>query len=92
MFYKLNTFINMVEKEKRIVTNSEINMKDMECTKWRSLLTYSIQRNIAKKVKGQDHDQIVKKITEKLTAYLNMHGATLRIPVWKILYNQRKER
>ena len=89
MFYNLNEFINMAEKEKSLLQKKEIHLKEMACTKWRSLLSYSADRNIADK--SEDGLNIKQEIMKNLINWLKIYGGKLRIPVWKILYNRRQE-
>ncbi len=89
MFYKLNDFIKMVSMEKQVISENEIHLIDMACTKWRAMLVYAAERNIASRIKGDERKKIVREVTEKLTEWLDLHGSKLKIPVWKILYNRR---
>lgn len=88
-FYRFNEFIKMAAKEKQVITDSKINMRDMACTKWRALLVYAAERNVAGNIKGDDRKNIVKEVTGKLTEWLMEYEGKLRIPLWKILYNRR---
>ena len=88
-FYRLNEFIRMAAYEKQLSGEAEIRLSDMACTKWRALLVYSAERNIAKKVKGDEHKKIVQEITQTLTGWLDTYGNKLKIPVWSILYDRR---
>ena len=89
MFYKLNQLIQMAAMEKRVASENSIDMKDMHCTKWRALLSYSTERNIAKRIKGDQRKELVKEVTTKLTQWLEDFGSKLKLPVWTILYNRR---
>jgi len=89
MFYRLNEFIKMAAREKQVVSNKEIDIRDMACTKWRSMLVYTTERNIAGKIKDEERRKKVEEITSKLTGWLDLHGSNLRISLWKILYNRR---
>ena len=89
MFYNLNEFINMAEKEKRLLQKKEIDLNEMECTKWRSLLSYSVDRNVTDKT--DDNLKVKQEIMKNLIDWLGTYEGKLRIPVWKILYNRRQE-
>jgi len=89
MFYRLNEFIKMAEKEKQVLSNNEIHMSDMACTKWRSLLAYAVERNIGGK--KEEQIKIAQEVLVSLTKWLDTYKAKLRIPLWKILYNRRQE-
>jgi CRISPR-associated protein Csm1 len=87
MFYNLNDFIKMAEKEKQVIKKEEIHINDMACTKWRSLLAYAVNRNIGKK--SSDKERIKQEVMVNLTRWLETYKGKLRIPLWKILYNRR---
>lgn len=89
MFYRLNEFIKMAAREKQIVSEKQVYLKDMMCTKWRAMLVYAAERNIAGSIKGDERKAIVQEVTLKLTDWLNTYGSNLTIPIWKILYNRR---
>jgi len=89
MFYRLNEFIDMAAKEKQLGTQREIPMADMACTKWRALLAYNAERNIASRYKDEERRKIVTHVTEQLTHWIQDFGGTLRIPLWTVLYNRR---
>ena len=89
MFYNLNEFIKMAEQEKQLIEKNEIHINDMACTKWRSLLAYSVDRNIGKK--NSDKEKIKQGVMVNLTRWLAKYKGKLRIPLWKILYNRRQE-
>ena len=89
MFYRFNEFIKMAEKEKQIMLKEEIHIDDMACTKWRSLLAYSINRNI--KAKQNEKEEAKQEIMVNLAKWLDEYKAELKIPLWKILYNRRQE-
>jgi CRISPR-associated protein Csm1 len=88
-FYRLNEFIRMVTYEKQLSGATEIRLSDMACTKWRAMLVYSAERNIAKNLKGEERKKIVHNVTQTITGWLETHGSKLKIPVWNILYDRR---
>jgi CRISPR-associated protein Csm1 len=89
MFYRLNTLMKMAGDEKRIVKNHEIHMEDMDCTKWRALLSYSVGRNAGKDLKAEERPMVVDHVIKALSEWLLNYGSKLKIPVWNILYNRR---
>ena len=89
LFYRFNEFIKMAAREKQVVSDSKINMRDMDCTKWRALLVYAAERNVAGNIKGDERKNIVKEVTGQLTGWLMKYEGKLRIPLWKMLYNRR---
>lgn len=90
MFYRLNAFIEMADRESRLVTgNSSINIRDMDCTRWRSLLSYSVERNIGKSSNPEERKRRVNVVREKLAEWLATWHGKLRIPLWSIQYNRR---
>ncbi len=88
-FYRFNEFIKMAAAEKQILENDSISIKDMACTKWRSLLVYAAERNVAGQYKGEERRTIVTLVTATMTQWLAEYQGKLRIPLWKILYNRR---
>jgi CRISPR-associated protein Csm1 len=88
-FYRINNFIAMAGRERRLHGATEVSMSDMACTKWRALLSYSAERNIAKRFKGEERLKMTRDITGKIALWLMRYGNDLRIPLWTILYNRR---
>jgi CRISPR-associated protein Csm1 len=89
-FYNINRFIDMAEKETVLLTkDSPIHMQDMACTRWRSLLGYSVERNTALKISKEDRTDKVVYIRNKIIQWLDLYRGSLRIPLWTILYNRR---
>lgn len=89
MLYRMNKVMKMADEEKRLVTNHEILLTDMECTKWRALLTYTVGRNAAKDLKTEDRPAVIDLVLKSLNSWLSDYGSKLKIPVWSILYNRR---
>jgi len=89
MLYRLNSFIEMAAREKRVIQDDEIHLDDMLCTKWRSMLSYSTERNVAKEIKGEERKEAIDQVTGTTAQWLAEYGGRLKIPLWNILYNQR---
>ena len=89
MLYRLNQVMKMAGEENRLVKNREIHLEDMGCTKWRSLLSYSIARNTARELAAEERPEVVEHVRESLGKWLSEYGEKLKIPVWSILYNRR---
>ncbi len=91
LFYKLNHFIDMAEEEHRILRKNSgaIHLDDMACTKWRALLTYTVERNVALRLKDNQRRDKVKYISGKAAQLLDQYRGDLRIPLWTIQYNRR---
>ncbi|RLB27944.1 MAG: type III-A CRISPR-associated protein Cas10/Csm1, partial [Deltaproteobacteria bacterium] len=89
MLYKLNEFIYMAAQEKQILDQNEIFLKHMHCTKWRALLGYFVERNVAKSFPQEQRPQIVKDVASSLASWLEVYGGWLKVPLWDILYNTR---
>ncbi|MDD5207598.1 MAG: type III-A CRISPR-associated protein Cas10/Csm1, partial [Desulfobacterales bacterium] len=90
LFYRFNEFIKMAAREKQVLRNKEVSIDDMACTKWRALLVYTIERNVAKNIKGEERKSIVTEVTAKLTKWLEEYQGKMRIPLWEMAYNRRK--
>ncbi|MFZ2634102.1 MAG: type III-A CRISPR-associated protein Cas10/Csm1 [Desulfosalsimonadaceae bacterium] len=89
MLYRLNQVMKMAGDEKRLVNDHEIHMEDMECTKWRALLSYNVGRNAAKELKPEERPAVIDHVIKSLNNWLSEYGSKLKIPVWDILYNRR---
>jgi CRISPR-associated protein Csm1 len=89
MLYRLNEFLQMAGTEHRVVTQGEVHLDDMACTKWRSLLAYSVERNAARNLKGEQRRVAVAQVSASCAQWLTTCGSTLKIPLWELLYNQR---
>jgi len=89
MLYRLNSLLEMADQEKRVIKDREIHIDDMSCTKWRSMLAYSVERNVAKGIKGEERKQNVNEVAGLLAKWLTGYGGKLKIPLWNILYNNR---
>jgi len=87
--YRLNAFIVMAGRERKLIRQPEVSIDELACTKWRSLLTYAAERNVAKAFKGEERQKIVRNVTGQLTQWLTSYGSNLKIPLWTILYNRR---
>jgi len=89
MLFRLNRFIQMVAEEKALLKENEILLEDMEPLKWRSLLRYTTERNIGKNIREEDKRAAAKKEFEKMADWLTVHGSSLKIAIWDIIYNNR---
>lgn len=89
MLFRLNALSDMAQKECNIINNRRsIDMQDMECLKWRSLLRYSVTRNVGKKLKGADKNKAIDDVMA-VAGWLNEFHGKLKIALWQVLYNQR---
>ena len=89
MLYRLNILMAMVALEKQVVQAKTIQLKDMNCTKWRAMLAYTAERNIAKKLKGAERTSKTRQIESEMRQWLDNYGGNLKIPLWKMLYDNR---
>jgi len=89
MLYRFNEIIDKVEMESRIVHGREIQIAYMACAKWRALLAYTVERNAARQLKGDERTLVVREIHESVAGWLNRFAGKLRIPLWKTLYEIR---
>lgn len=87
MLYRMNIFIEMAGKAKRITSeNQAVHMRDMECLKWPALFKYSLERNIRKK--GREREAALREVAV-MAEWLEKYGSALRVPLWSHLYEQR---
>jgi CRISPR-associated protein Csm1 len=89
MVYRLNDFIGLAEKERRILSSGQVHLEHMECLKWHALFHYSVERNVGKQLRGEEKKAAVNEFMQS-AMWLKKYGAGLRIALWDIIYNQRK--
>ncbi|MDP2643535.1 MAG: type III-A CRISPR-associated protein Cas10/Csm1 [Desulfobacterales bacterium] len=89
MFYRLNRFIDMAEQESLLIKGDSIHIRHMACTKWRSLLSYAVERNIGKTLAKEEKQRRIMEVRETLAEWLATWQGKLRIPLWQIQYNRR---
>lgn len=89
MLFRFNEFAAMASIEKSIREKQTlITPRDWNCLKWRSMFRYSIIRNVGKKLKNDEKVKTVEDI-EKSVVWFEKYGSAMKIPIWKIIYNQR---
>jgi CRISPR-associated protein Csm1 len=96
--YKLNDIIEMVAKEKELISTANsrsikgIPLNDLKCLLWRSLLYYFTVRNFDKKgrldkeIRQKELEKFLREIKDALENY----GEAFRLPLWQILYSTRR--
>jgi CRISPR-associated protein Csm1 len=89
MLYRFNELLEMAGKEKQMIKQNYINLKDLSCTKWRALLAYTVERNLSKEVKGEARKTAVNEVLTYMNSWLLKYGNKIKIPVWTLLYDQR---
>lgn len=90
MLYRLNSLTDMAALEQTLLQSQKaFPLEAMECTKWRSYLAYSTERNLAKKLSGDDRNAAVQRISQAMAEWLWKFGCSMKIPLWDILYNRR---
>jgi CRISPR-associated protein Csm1 len=90
MLYRLNTFINMADLEKKLTTgDGRIHIRDMNCTRWRALLAYAIERNVLKTLDPDQRKDRIMEVREHMAQWLANWGGKLRVPLWYVQYNRR---
>lgn len=89
MLFRLNELTEMREQEKAIQKNAYIPIEYMECLKWRARFKYTTVRNTAKKLKGEERKKAIEEVME-IADWLETYGGALRIPLWQIIYNNRR--
>jgi CRISPR-associated protein Csm1 len=90
MLFKLNYFSNMAKQEKELLKTKEgVDIEEWECLKWHAKFRYNLVRNIGKDLKGDKKDNAIKEV-EEAAKWLEDYDGTMKIPIWQIIYNQRK--
>jgi len=57
---------------------------------WRARLKYTIARNIGAKLNKSEREEAIKTVMDNLASWLEKYGGALKIPLWQIIYNNRK--
>lgn len=90
MLYRLNEFIEMRKQEEMILkSKGDFFIEEMECLKWRSMFYYTVIRNIGKKGTKEEKQSLINEVI-KLSEWLQSYSGKLRIPLWQVIYNNRK--
>ncbi|HHT9125981.1 MAG TPA: type III-A CRISPR-associated protein Cas10/Csm1 [Candidatus Brocadiia bacterium] len=90
MLFRLNTFAILARQEKELRDIKEgVSMEELECLKWHAMFKYNLVRNIGKHLKGDEKDKTIKEV-EKAAEWIKDYGGALKIPIWQVIYNQRK--
>jgi len=89
MLFKLNELIEMRRQEEELLKSGSIYLEDMECLKWRAKLKYTIVRNAGRRLKEDERQKVVREVMQ-IAEWLERHGGNLRIPLWQVIYNNRK--
>lgn len=91
MIFRFNNFMRDAQIEKEIIErkNKIIALSDLEALKWRSLFKYTIARNVAKELKEAQRQKKLEEM-EKISIWLIEYGTKFKIPLWQIIYENRK--
>jgi CRISPR-associated protein Csm1 len=91
MLFRLNELMAMAAQEKRMNATVSADFADMSCAKWRSMVAYTVARNVGQKIRNDPKRKqaIAKEVVEAFYKWLEKYGNKMKIPVWQILYNRR---
>ena len=91
MLYRLNQIIPMSKKESRLLASKRpFTVEEMACTKWRSILAYSTERNVGKTVNKDERPAVINEVRRNLADWITRYHEKLNLPLWEILYNTRR--
>ncbi|MGD9157371.1 MAG: type III-A CRISPR-associated protein Cas10/Csm1 [Desulfobacteraceae bacterium] len=88
MIYRLNDFIGMAELERQILKKKEVHIEDMECLKWHSMFSYTMERNVGNGLKSDEKNKMKIEFSNSIK-WLESYGSKMKIALWDILYNYR---
>lgn len=91
MLYRINSFIPLAESEQTILKRGNASLEELHCMKWRSHFAYSSERNVAKGAKGEERQSALDEFAEA-ALWLTDHGGRLKIALWDVLYNLRRQK
>lgn len=89
MLYRFNELFGLAGEEKQVVHHDRVHLNDLACTKWRALLAYTVERNLAKEIKGEARRDAVHQVLAAMSGWLLHYGTKFKIPLWTMLYDQR---
>ena len=89
MLYRLNEFIEMAGKEKRIGKLETVPLSEIECLKWRALFHYTAERNVGKGLESSERRARLDEFG-RAAVWLDEYGSSLKIALWDVMYNRRK--
>jgi CRISPR-associated protein Csm1 len=89
MLYRFNELFGLAGEEKQVVQHDRVHLNDLSCTKWRALLAYTVERNLAKEIKGDARRDAVHQVLAAMSGWLLHYGTKFKIPLWTLLYDQR---
>ncbi len=87
MFYKLNDFIHMAQMEERLTQEKRVSIKALGYLKWPALFRYHLERNV---MGDKDQRKIAIEEVGKAFEWIKTYKGGVRIPLWHILYEKRK--
>lgn len=85
MLYKTCEICRMAEEARVYFKNKEIPISKLQCAKWPAYLRYYLVRNIK-------DEKLYQEVAEKLCQWTEEHDGKLLIPLWKLLYETRKQK
>jgi hypothetical protein len=88
MMYRFNQLIGMAAREKIVLEGKDVHLNELDAMKWRSMFSYSIQRNINTKLKGEERKSAVHDVSQ-MAGWIDKYGGATRIPLWHLLYDKR---
>jgi hypothetical protein len=88
MMYRFNHLITMAAREKIVLEDKDVRLTELDAMKWRSQFSYSIQRNVNTRLKGEARQTAVLDVS-LMAKWIDKYGAATRIPLWHLLYDKR---
>ncbi len=81
MLYRLGMFQEM-EGKKKAVESAGVTLADVQNAMWEPLFRYTLARNIKSSEKRQEMSEAA--------AWIKDYGSKLRIPLWRVMYENRR--
>ncbi len=93
MLYRLNSIIEMIRRARSAETSfsagEDVDMDQLASLKWRALLKYTLVRNVARDRDREEREKALKEV-EVVAKWLVRYGTAFKLPLWQILYNNRR--
>ncbi|MCF6188811.1 MAG: type III-A CRISPR-associated protein Cas10/Csm1, partial [Desulfobulbaceae bacterium] len=88
MMYRFNHLVALADQERAALAGGDVYLDDLAAMKWRSMFSYSIQRNINSSLKNEERKKAIRDVS-LMAGWLDTYGGAVRIPLWHLLYDKR---
>ncbi len=76
------------QEENRLQNGERVELTALTSLKWRSQLSYMLERNVGKELSRDERRQALSELAV-VAQWLEEYGSAMKIPLWRILYDLR---